>query len=65
MSKWDFNHKERFVSTNGYSFTRDAQNKPKLTAKYEFPKSGEYTVACKVQDDQGGEKTKVIDLEVS
>jgi adenine-specific DNA-methyltransferase len=63
--QWDFDHKNRFVSTKGYSFTRDSKNNPQLIEKYEFPRAGTYKVACKVQDDQGGEKMKVIDLEVS
>ena len=63
--QWDFDHKNRFVSTKGYSFTRDSKNNPQLIEKYEFPRAGTYRVACKVQDDQGGEKMKAIDLEVS
>ena len=63
--QWDFDYKGRFVSTKGYSFTRASQNNPELTVKYEFSRSGAFKVACKVQDDQGGEKMKVIDLEVN
>jgi len=63
--QWDFNYNDRFVSTPGYSFIRDSKNNPGLVARYEFPHGGKFKVACKVQDDQGGEKMKVVDLEVS
>lgn len=63
--QWDFDHKTRFVSTKGYAFLRDSKNNPELIVRYEFPHSGTFKVACKVQDDEGGEKMKVLDLEVS
>ena len=30
-----------------------------------FPKAGDYTIACSVQDDQGGERTVVQTVEVT
>lgn len=62
--QWDFDYKDRFISTRGYAFLRDSNNQPQLSIKYEFPSSGNKRVACKVQDNQGGEKIKVFDLKV-
>jgi hypothetical protein len=64
--QWDFDHKEgRFVSTQGYTFMRDkSTGRPELLVEYDFSKSGEHIIACSVQDDQGGERTVVITMEV-
>jgi len=64
--QWDFSHKAgRFTSTQGYSFMRDKQKgTPILVVEYEFPASGEYNIACSLQDDQGGEKTVAIKIGV-
>ena len=63
--QWDFDHKAgRFTSTQGYAFLRDKKTKrPLLVVTYTFPKSGKYTVACSVQDDQGGERTVALEME--
>lgn len=64
--QWDFDHKAgRFTSTQGYAFLRDKKTKrPLLVVEYTFPRAGSYTVACSVQDDQGGERTIVQTIEV-
>ncbi|MEW6556383.1 MAG: hypothetical protein AB1349_03410 [Elusimicrobiota bacterium] len=63
--QWDFNYTGKFSSTEGYSFLRDkTTGKPILVVEYEFPKTGKQTIACSVQDDQGGEKTVILELEV-
>ena len=62
--QWDFNHKKRFTSTKGYSFIREKDNKPMIIVTYKFPSIGKKKIACRIQDDKGGEKTKVIELEV-
>jgi len=62
--QWDFDHKTQFESTRGYAFVRGAENTPVLTASYEFPKAGKTKIACRVQDDLGGEKTHVAEIEV-
>ncbi|PIP06234.1 MAG: hypothetical protein COX51_09280 [Syntrophobacteraceae bacterium CG23_combo_of_CG06-09_8_20_14_all_50_8] len=64
--QWDFSHKPgRFTSTQGYTFLRDKKTgRPLLTAAYDFPKAGTYTIACSVQDDQGGERTVIETIEV-
>ena len=41
------------------------QTDPALVVEYEFEKKGEYTVACSVQDDQGGERPVVQTLNVT
>ncbi|NLI00542.1 MAG: site-specific DNA-methyltransferase [Chthonomonadales bacterium] len=53
--QWDFDYGERFSSTPGYSFVRGGKNQVALQAQYEFPDTGTKRVACKVQDDMGGE----------
>jgi DNA modification methylase len=65
--QWDFDHHEgHFTSTQGYTFLRDKQTKrPLLVVEYEFPDPGTYTIACSVQDDQGGERTTVQMLEIA
>jgi hypothetical protein len=65
--QWDFDYKHgRFTSTQGYGFLRDkASGKPVLVVEYEFPQAGNLTIACSVQDDQGGERTAMQTLEVN
>ena len=53
--QWDFRYNERFASTPGYSFAYTSKNGVKLQARYKFPADGERRIACKVQDDLGGE----------
>ena len=57
--QWDFDFKGTFVSTPGYSFLRDANNAPVLKVSYQFDRAGRQSIACRVQDDVGGEKTHV------
>ncbi len=62
--QWDFNYDKRFSSTPGFSFVRGANKEPQLTAECEFPSIGTWRVACKVQDDMGGEGLWAGDIEV-
>lgn len=63
--QWDFSYNgERFISTAGYSFLGMKNNKPVLKVSYKFPSAGKKKVACKVQDDEGGEKIEVLEMEV-
>ncbi|TEU19179.1 MAG: hypothetical protein E3J21_04420 [Anaerolineales bacterium] len=64
--QWDFCHQAgKFISTQGYTFLRDKKTKRAvLVVEYTFPKAGTHTVACSVQDDQGGERTVVQVIEV-
>jgi DNA modification methylase len=63
--QWDFDHRTRFVSSHGYSYTRGDKKTPLLTATFKFPAGGTRKIACRVQDDLGGERTHVMDLEVN
>jgi len=53
--QWDFDYDKRFSSTPGYSFVRGGKNEVAQQVQYEFPSSGKKSIACKVQDDMGGE----------
>jgi SAM-dependent methyltransferase len=63
--QWDFDYGTRFTSTAGFSFVRGNNKEPVLQAQYTFPSSGKKRVACKVQDDMGGEGTWVGEIEVN
>ena len=64
--QWDFSHQiGKFISTQDYTYLRDEKTKgPLLVAEYTFPEPGTYSVACSVQDDQGGERTVARFIEV-
>lgn len=71
--QWDFDYQEgHFTADKNYILSRQ-KVKPKgrderfeaiLTAKHKFEKEGEYTIACKVQDNLAGETVKSIALEI-
>src|SRR5271157_567860 len=63
--QWDFDYKKRFSSTPGYSFLHGSKTGPELQAQYEFPAAGKRPIACKVQDDMGGEGLWTKEIEVS
>ena len=63
--QWDFDYRDRFSTTPGYAFLRDKKTgRAELIAQCEFPQSGKRKIACSVQDDQGGEKTVVMEIDV-
>jgi hypothetical protein len=62
--QWDFDYRQRFTSTQGYSFVRTAKKEPVLQVDYTFPAFGRHRIACKVQDDAGGEGLWSGDVEV-
>jgi hypothetical protein len=62
--QWDFEYNKRFSSTPGYSFIRSAKKEPVLQAQYEFPRTGKFRIACKVQDDLGGEGMWTAEMQV-
>jgi DNA modification methylase len=64
--QWDFDYRDgHFTSTQGYTFLRDKKTgRPLLVVEYEFPDKGPLQVACSVQDDQGGERTVVLEVDV-
>jgi DNA modification methylase len=54
--QWDFDYRDRrFTSSLGYKDLRNANGTPKLVAEWTFPAFGQFKIACKVQDDMGGE----------
>lgn len=63
--QWDFDYGKRFSSTPGYSFVRGGNKEPELQAQYDFPSAGKRHIACKVQDDMGGEGLWTAEIEVS
>ena len=63
--QWDFDYDKRFSSTPGYSFVRGSKKEPELQAQYEFPTAGKKHIACKVQDDMGGEGLWTAEIEVN
>jgi len=63
--QWDFDYGKRFSSTPGYSFIRSQKNEPVLQTQYEFPQASTFRIACKVQDDMGGEGLWTGEIEVS
>jgi len=62
--QWDFDYGQRFTSTQGYSFVRTPNREPALQVDFTFPAVGRYRIACKVQDDAGGEGLWVGEIEV-
>jgi DNA modification methylase len=56
--QWDFDYRQRFTSTSGYSFNRE------MAVEYEFDSTGKKQIACSVQDNQGGERTWIGELDV-
>lgn len=62
--QWDFDYRGRFTSTQGYAYLRGKKNESLLKVEYVFSSKGRKTIACRVQDDLGGEATKIQDIEV-
>ncbi len=63
--QWDFAYRNRFTSTPGFSFVRGVNKQPSFQAQYEFSSTGKKKVACKVQDDMGGEGLWIAEIDVS
>ena len=62
--QWDFNYEERFSSTPDYSFAGGGKEGALLKTQYHFPASGKTRIACKVQDDMGGEGFWTAEMDV-
>ena len=63
---WDFDHDGRvFRAARGEWFRRGKGKDPApvMDAQHVFPRPGRYTVACRVQDDKGGEGMATVELE--
>ena len=63
--QWDFDYGERFGSTPGYSFVRGAKKEPAMRARFEFPSGGKRRIACRVQDDMGGDGIGTLEIQVT
>ena len=63
--QWDFDYRGRFSSTPGYSFVRGDKKGPALQVQYEFPSSGKRRIACRIQDDMGGDGFWTDEIEVT
>ncbi len=59
-----YNSRDRFSSTPGYSFIKGKNKEPVFAVVYKFEKAGKKKIACRVQDDQGGESTWIDESEV-
>jgi DNA modification methylase len=63
--QWDFDYRGRFKTTPGYAFLRDKETgRAQLVATFKFASAGKRFIACSVQDDQGGEKTVIMEIDV-
>ena len=62
--QWDFDYKTRFSSTRGFSFLRGEKNESLLKVEYDFTSTGKKKIACRVQDDLGGEATLIKEIDV-
>lgn len=65
--QWDFNHRDGVFHAEPSTWFGKKKNKnagPPLQAQHTFPYLGTFTVACKVQDDKGGEGIATIQVKV-
>ena len=65
--QWDFEYRGRFTPTQGFAYGRDGGGdkiKPLFKVIYKFKHIGKIPIACRVQDDLGGEKihTEIIQV---
>lgn len=72
--QWDFDYQEgHFSSDKEYILSREKKKDKKrgeifeaiLSARHKFEKEGEYTIACKVQDNLAGENIFTMKLKVN
>ena len=66
--QWDFDYKDGNFSEPEYSLNREKKKKGTFEAVLKtektFAKAGDYKVACKVQDNFGGEAIKIIEIKI-
>ena len=66
--QWDFNYENGNFSDPEFSLRRKAIKgdgfEADLVAEKTFDRPGSYTIACKVQDNFGGEALKTLQIEV-
>ena len=65
--QWDFNHRDGVFNADPDTWFGKKKGKnagPTLETQHTFPHLGTFTVACKVQDDKGGEGMETITVKV-
>lgn len=65
--QWDFEYKGRFTPTQGFAYGREGSGdkiKPLFKAEHKFGHMGKTPIACRVQDDLGGEKIHMETISV-
>ena len=63
--QWDLDYRGRFTPTKGFAYGRDPEGKPFFKIQHEFEHIGKIPIACRVQDDLGGEKIYAEVISVS
>jgi DNA modification methylase len=54
--QWDFDFRGRFTPAKGFTFGRDSKGNPLHRIEFKFNSTGKRSIACRIQDDVGGEK---------
>jgi DNA modification methylase len=62
--QWDFDYRDYFTSSPGFEFSRKKDSLA-VDAVYEFQRPGVFKVACRMQDDVGGQATAIDQLTVT
>ena len=62
--QWDFEFIGRFTPTVGFAYGVDTNSKPLLNVQHKFQRLGRTIIACRVQDDLGGEKIYIENISV-
>jgi len=62
--QWDFDYGEQFTSAPGFSFSKIGKKETVVQTQYKFSTTGKWRIACKVQDDMGGEGMWTGEIEV-
>jgi DNA modification methylase len=62
--QWDFEYLGRFTPTKGFAYGRDNKANPLYNVQYKFKHLGKTPIACRVQDDLGGEKIYIEEISV-
>lgn len=66
--QWDFDYREGRFAENKYSLNREQKNGKYiavLKTEKEFEVAGKYLVACRVQDNLGGESVQIKEVEIT
>jgi hypothetical protein len=62
--QWDFDYRNYFTSSPGYEFSRK-KDAFATDAAYTFSRAGAVAIACRMQDDVGGQATAIQELTVT